>query len=324
MSEQWPPSGARPIPLEGLYSRLAESGFRYGPAFQGLTAAWRRGDETFVEARLPDDLVPEAPRYGLHPALLDTALHAVALDGLRLPFAWSRVCLTASGASALRVRLTWTRPDVLSVAAFDDDGRPVVSAESLALRPTSPGQLAEMTRRTPDHLFQVDWVETSAAVGQPVASLGSYPDIASLTAAVAAGTPLPAVVAVPSAGVDGAGRDLIAAVHDATRQTLALVREWLGRPGVARLLICTRGAVATRADEDVPNPVDSAVWGFVRSAQQENPGRFILADFDQPPCAEMLSAVVATRESQVAVRGAAVLVPRLTRAADVGRGADPV
>ena len=40
---EWPPPGATPIATEGLYERLAEIGLGYGPAFQGLSAAWRSG-----------------------------------------------------------------------------------------------------------------------------------------------------------------------------------------------------------------------------------------------------------------------------------------
>jgi NAD(P)-dependent dehydrogenase (short-subunit alcohol dehydrogenase family) len=327
LPDEWPPAGSRPIPLEGLYSRLADSGFRYGPAFQGLKAAWLRANETFVEARLPDDVASEASRYGLHPALLDTALHAVALDALRLPFAWSRVCLTASGATALRARLTWRQPDVLSIAAFDDVGRPVVSVESLALRPVTPKQLTEMTSRAPEALFGVDWVEIPPATGHAAAPVGRYSNIAALITAIAGDTSFPAVIAVSSAGTDNGHPDMVAAVHDATRQTLALLQQWVSdnRLGACRLLIWTHGAVATYGDEDVPNPIDSAIWGFVRAAQLENPGRFILADFDDPqPSAETLSAVVATGEPQVAVRGATISVPRLTRVKDVDFETDSV
>ncbi|WP_219067777.1 type I polyketide synthase, partial [Candidatus Mycobacterium methanotrophicum] len=44
----WPPVGAKPVDIDGLYDRLAARGYGYGPAFQGLTAMWRRGDELFA------------------------------------------------------------------------------------------------------------------------------------------------------------------------------------------------------------------------------------------------------------------------------------
>ena len=48
-----PPQGAEPIELEDLYDRLAEAGLEYGPAFQGLSAAWRDGEEIYAEVSLP-------------------------------------------------------------------------------------------------------------------------------------------------------------------------------------------------------------------------------------------------------------------------------
>ncbi|WP_190012541.1 polyketide synthase dehydratase domain-containing protein, partial [Streptomyces griseomycini] len=46
---EWPPAGAKVVDLDGFYDQAAEAGFGYGPVFQGLRAAWRRGDEVFAE-----------------------------------------------------------------------------------------------------------------------------------------------------------------------------------------------------------------------------------------------------------------------------------
>src|ERR1700683_1172329 len=107
----WPPPGAQPVDVGGVYEALAGRGLGYGPAFRGLTAAWRRGEEVFAEAALPK-AVP-ADGYGLHPALLDAALHAIGLgsfvgtsgEGPVLPFAFTGLALHAAGAAAVRVRL---------------------------------------------------------------------------------------------------------------------------------------------------------------------------------------------------------------------------
>ena len=163
----WPPAGAVPVAVEGVYEALAAGGYGYGPAFRGLRAAWRRGPDIFADVRLPEDAAADAGRFGLHPALLDAALHAAGLTGdgadrvtdgltrddrppgeVRLPFAWSGVSLQAAGASVLRVRL---RPDGgggLSLTAADGAGVPVVSVGSLVTRPLAAGQL----RRVPGRL----------------------------------------------------------------------------------------------------------------------------------------------------------------------------
>jgi acyl transferase domain-containing protein len=91
---QWPPADAVPVPVAGWYERLAESGYGYGPAFRGLTGVWRRGDEVFAEARLPQDR-DDADGYAVHPALLDAGLHA---DG------WAGGAGTAGAAESGRGR----------------------------------------------------------------------------------------------------------------------------------------------------------------------------------------------------------------------------
>src|ERR1035441_9973165 len=106
----WPPADAEPLTLEGCYDTLAERGYQYGPVFRGLTAAWQCGNEIFAEVALPEDT--DTTGFALHPALLDAALHAPLItvqtgqDGVALPFALRQVRLHASGAKAIRVRLT--------------------------------------------------------------------------------------------------------------------------------------------------------------------------------------------------------------------------
>ena len=124
----WPPRGrGAGRTSDGLYEGLAAAGYGYGPAFRGLRAAWRRGEEVFAEVALPEEAAADGGSFGLHPALLDAALHAAgagrrcrrirAVGEVRLPFAWTGVSLHAAGASALRVRLRpatggcrWPRP----------------------------------------------------------------------------------------------------------------------------------------------------------------------------------------------------------------------
>ena len=185
----WPPEGAVPADAGDLYDGLAVQGYRYGPAFRGLRAAWRRGDEIFAEVALPEPAAAGAAAFGLHPALLDAALHAGMLAGpsgpsgpsgpdaagdgdgpgdpdrpgqLRLPFSYTGVALRASGASALRVRLTPGTGGGLSVLAADPAGTPVLSVDSLVSRPVSAGQLAAADGLG-EALFTVQWVPVSVA-----------------------------------------------------------------------------------------------------------------------------------------------------------------
>ncbi|WP_372447009.1 SDR family NAD(P)-dependent oxidoreductase [Streptomyces flavofungini] len=166
--EAWPPPGAEPVPLEGFYARLATAGFAYGPAFRGLSRAWRLGAEVFAEVALSGAARSGGAGYGLHPALLDAALHAALLSGegdeggpaqgaVRVPFAWHEVSFHGASTPTLRVRLAPAGPDAVSLALWDERGAPVASAGSLVTRPVSVQQLRGS--RTRDTLFHVDWVD---------------------------------------------------------------------------------------------------------------------------------------------------------------------
>ncbi|MDQ7806827.1 acyltransferase domain-containing protein [Amycolatopsis sp. A133] len=135
---EWPPPGARPEDVTTVRDRLRGYGIELGPAFGGLTAAWSRDGELFAEIALPPEAGSGAG-YGLHPALLDPALQAVALfpaaaeaDGW-LASSWSGLTLHAAGATALRIRLRATGADSVAVTAADGVGRPVFSAENVVL-----------------------------------------------------------------------------------------------------------------------------------------------------------------------------------------------
>ncbi|XVQ15867.1 type I polyketide synthase [Spirillospora sp. CA-255316] len=342
----WPPADAHPLEIDGLYARLAERGLGYGPAFRGLRAAWRRGAEVFAEVELDVPRRAEAGRFGVHPALLDAALHAVELAGLlpepgsgaavRLPFSWGGVRGRAAGAASLRVRLAKVGEDRVSVATAHGDGTPAVSVESLVLRPMSDGQLAAPGRR--DALLRVAWKPQLkgavpagewAVVGPDDADLraamraagghaDTYPDLESLGAAVAAGVPTPDLVLTC---VPVGAEETAEAVRRTVRDTLALLRAWLADPrfGAARLVLVTRGATAVTEDE-APSPAAAAAWGLARSAQAEAPDRFVLVDLDgQETSSRALPEAIGSGEPQLAVRQGGAHVPRLARATAPGR-----
>jgi mycoketide-CoA synthase len=310
----WPPTGAEAVPLEGLYEALAERGHGYGPTFRGLRAVWRRGDELFAEVALPAEAAAEAAAFGIHPALLDSALHAIgfaawdaatAPGGALLPFSWSGVSLHAAGATALRARLT-TDPASgrLSLAAVDPTGTPVISVESLMLRAISAGQLEAAQRESSERLFAEEWAALPVAVPEAwpddrLAVIGADPlglgtglqmagadvrfasDLAALMTSIAAGEPVPDVIVAcaGSAAEDGtASGNAAAAARTATGQALRLVQQWLDQGLTARLVLVTRGAVAAGPGDRVTDLAGAAVWGLVRAAQLENPGWIVLAD----------------------------------------------
>ncbi|MFB9350786.1 type I polyketide synthase, partial [Streptomyces heliomycini] len=165
----WPPAGAEPVDLDGFYDSLADTGFGYGPAFRGLRAVWRRGEETFAEVALDAGPAGDAPSFGLHPALLDAALHATAFAPLGedgrggLPFSWQDVTLHAGGATEARVRIVPAGDDAVSVAVTDATGAPVASVASLVLRTAPDARATAASALERDALFALDWVRTTAS-----------------------------------------------------------------------------------------------------------------------------------------------------------------
>ncbi|MGW5868669.1 type I polyketide synthase [Streptomyces sp. NPDC055239] len=302
----WPPAGAEAVDLDGLYDRMADGGFGYGPVFQGLRAAWRKGDEVFAEVALPDGAGVDG--FGLHPALLDASLHAIGLMGEadgpgKLPFSWSGVRLHASGATVLRVRLAPAGADGVSLAVADGSGAPVATIESLVLRPVTA---ATLSRQGLDSLFRLDWVPAAVSAGNagPVAE---FADWAAVRSALDAGESLTENVVVRCADSDD-----VDGVRARTLSALELVQGWLAddRCLASRLVLVTRGAVAVGAEDDVADLASAAVWGLVRSAQLEDPDRFVLVDVDDE---DGWRPALATGEPQAVVRDGRVFVARLAR-----------
>ncbi|MGW0211604.1 type I polyketide synthase, partial [Streptomyces sp. NPDC003233] len=339
----WPPAGAEAVDVTGLYEHLSAGGYGYGPVFQGLRAAWRRGDEVFAEVRLPEDRQSDAGLFGLHPALLDAALHATFVQGGgdgqgRLPFSWRDVSLHAVGAGALRVRLAAAGADAVTLELADMNGEPVASVAGLTLRPVSADQLAGARSGHHESLFRLDWAtvplpeaapeatEHCAVLGDSALPLpyAAYADLTALRAAADAGTAVAEYVLVPMGG--SAADDTAGAARRTTHETLSLVQAWLEdeRFASSRLVFVTHGAVATQSDAGVRDVAHAPVWGLVRSAQSENPDRFVLADLDtEAGSYEALPGALASGEPQFAVRRGTVHAPRLARVASGGNLVPP-
>ncbi|MFE4646159.1 SDR family NAD(P)-dependent oxidoreductase, partial [Streptomyces sp. NPDC056730] len=339
-----PPAGAQPFHLEGCNHRLAGLGFESGPDFLGLRAAWGRGDEVYADVTLPEDAGTDASAFGLHPALLDAAQHAAAFTDLGaisrggLPFAWEGVSLIASGATAVRARLSPAGDDTVSIAVYDTAGGPVLSVDSLVSRTVPAESLDGAGAVHRDSLFRVEWTAVrgpAPAAPDAVAVIGAdpfglagaartagapvtvHPD---LTALAASEGPVPGVVLIAAAGSEGAddgsegaGADdgaragVVAATHALGARVLADVQRWLDedRFAGARLVFVTHGALT---GDDL---AAASVHGLVRTARTENPGRFGLLDLGPVPPASDPGAASCPPEA-----GPAILHSALAVAAD--------
>ena len=70
------------------------------------------------------------------------------------------------------------------------------------------------------------------------------------------------------------------------------------------------------AEGESPDPAAAAIWGLVRSAQSEHPGRFALIDTDGSEASQQAlpaALAIGAEEPQLALREGSALVPRLAR-----------
>ncbi|MFI2478662.1 SDR family NAD(P)-dependent oxidoreductase [Nocardia xishanensis] len=301
---RWPPDGAVAVDIVDVYDRFAERGFEYGPAFRGLRTLWRRGAEVFVEAEMPEPLVHTG--FGLHPALLDAALHGVlaaqAEGGALLPFAWTGVSLYSGGVRAIRAWITGVGTDSVTVRVADQDGNPVLVADSLVSRSVSSDQLA-VGRPLDGSLYELVW--------EPLPSEETESGVATEWDELDTAESVSGTVVLRCDPVRG---PVVAAVHERVASVLAALQRWSSEDRLAdtRLVVVTTGAVALPG-ETVTDLAGAAVWGLVRSAQLENPGRIALVDLGDEVGATQWPLSATRTEPEIAVRAGELFVPRLER-----------
>jgi acyl transferase domain-containing protein/acyl carrier protein len=316
----WPAEGADPVPIEDLYDDLARAGLDYGPTFFSTHAAWYREGEAFTEVRLPEVELERTRQFGIHPALLDVSLQAVAilmriehpelLDKGEFPFAWTRVRLHNPGASSLRMRVSRSELGGHSLVAVDERGELVISADSVVFRSFTEDALRRMHGAAGRSLFHLDWVPASQSEIVPttissgdwvtlgsgkqestqadaqddwVAGAVAYPDLPSMIGAIEKGAPAPQVVWVRFlGGGKPVSQELPSTSRRVLERTLSIVQEWLAAACLegSRLAIVTKGAVSAGSEADLTDLACAPVWGLLRSVQSEHPGRFVLLDVD--------------------------------------------
>ena len=334
---------------DDFYERLAQRGYRYGGLFRSLRGIGTdpaRPEAVSAEVALPAGT--DITGYGIHPALLDAALHPLAsvFDGageadsgvLRLPYALSGITLYATAATQLQVHLTRAGEDTFTLHATDPAGAPVITIAELRVRAVSDqiGGSAALAGVS-DSLFELTWPPAPEAPG----SSTSPPSWAVCTEApeqlpaglsggtihadLATVTPCPELVIWPLPQPwRRAEADPLPRVHALTRHVLAQLQSWLARPDTAhtRLLIVTRNAVSVSAYDGVPDLAHAAVWALMHTAQNENPDRIVLLDTDDSAATEEElaghagpAAARPVDEPQLALRNGVAHIPRLARAA---------
>jgi 4-hydroxyphenylalkanoate synthase len=323
----WPPHGAESVDMSDGYGQLAARGYEYGPAFQGLVAMWRRGPELFAEVAASSEAGVQVDGMGIHPAVLDSVLHAVgfAVDTtqMMLPFCWRGVSLHAAGAGRVRARFTSLAHDAMSIEVADAAGLPVLTVQSLVTRPITAEQLHTAVTSAaagPDNgPLEVVWspmpLNQKTIERSDQLRVQSWEDFCAGDGSASS----------PSANGDGVGAsgqgrvvvwecgsfgdDRVGSVHAATRAALQVLQRWLADQA-GTLVVLTHGAVGLRG-EDVSDLAAAAVRGLVLSAQAEHPGRIVLIDTDTAVDA---AALAAAGELQLLVRAGVVHAARLAPA----------
>jgi mycoketide-CoA synthase len=344
--------GAEALDQDDFYERLARRGYGYSGLFRSLRGVGTdpaRPDVVYAEVALPAGT--DVAGYGIHPALLDAALHPLAsvLDGageadsasLRLPYAFSGITLYATAATQLHIQLTRTGDNTFELHATDPTGAPVITISGLTLIAVSDhiGRPAP-TAGVSDSLFELTW-RSVPDLPRPPGLSGAQPPTwavctdspahlpANLSKAtihndLATLTPCPDLVIWPLHRPEekaGGQADPLAQVHTLTRHVLAQLQSWLARPDTAnsQLMIVTSHAVSVSAYDGVPDLAQAAVQALIHTAQIEQPDRIILLDTDDTAATDdnllAVASIPPAGEPQLALRHGVVHTPRLTRTA---------
>lgn len=315
-TEPWPPPGAEPLTRPDHYDLVRAQGYQYGPAFRGLGRVWRHGAEILAEVALPEQIRAHATEFGVHPALLDAALQVIAAAeaeapgaAMRLPFVWEGVQLFSGGPAALRVRLRPLGGDRFELSLSDPQGRPVARVDAVGLRPAAREQSLSGAGR----LYEMTWIPA----GPTTAASGEWSSEETFERFAGPGR---SAVVLRCAATDSAA-GVPAAVRERVERILARVQALLARD-VATIVVVTQGAVAVGDAGTIDDLAGAAVWGLLRSAQNEYPRRIILLDVDEPSrYREAVASVLAAGEPYLALRDNVFHVPRLDRHGDGTVGA---
>ena len=345
----WPPAGASRVDVSGLYGRLADQGLGYGASFQCLVEAWR--DPTGVlygRSVLPTSLSDAADGYMIHPVLLDSALHLLGLESsssgssVRLPFEWSRVSLSATGARELRFRLSLSEGSEeghqeAHLLLADPCGSLVASVGGLRLRSASVSQVRSSVPSLDRDLYRLAWRALGPVVegawdaslhrvvgGDGVLSsrLG-VEGVEDLSQLSDSGLSLHRVLWDMTGWSGASSSDVLSRAMGAGREGLSWLQAWVGdgRWSDTELVWVTRGAVSTGADDTVPDVGLSCLWGLLRTAQKEHPGlrlRLLDVGVEGYEASLLREALLASSESELALRGGQVLAARLVGASGEG------
>ncbi len=334
----WPPRGSRRVSVDGGYRALRDRGYDYGFAFQNLTSVWSKDTTLYVEVHPGHQQRAHTEGFPVHPALLDSILHALLLTGSErgtvLPYSIGSARILPRRATDLRATISPAGQDRYHVRVTDPEGNPVADFQDLLLRPVTERGFRRMLATGARHAFRLLWRPvdlgsdreedcsrwTVVGARRDLPGADVHPDARSLSLALQNGRCVPEVVLL----------DLRSSTQVNELPGETALREHLSRlmvdaqtllsegPLDKSLIVCvTRRAHSASIAESVPDAIGAACAGMMRSVLSENPGRLQLIDLDTGPLDHRLMiAAIGAGHPQMALRGARAFVPRLAPAVD--------
>ena len=275
------------------YGALRVLGYNYGPSFRALRRVWQIGEQCYGELILPNSGFSEADPFGIHPVLLDAAMHVFGIYGdaaartdlgVMVPFSFRNCQLHQPGASAGRVAVHPLSKSSFRLELQDRDGQPVFTVDEVALRPLTSepggptGTLLIQDKATLDvrqldgspngsEIFIGEWPEASTWAWdcEPLPSLSDLD----------AGHLHPITIYIRHQRMP-AGQTASEFVTACAADVLGDLQFFLANDFVdCRIVFVTSPGL-----EPFTALANAAAVGLIRSAQSEHPGRFVIAEVD--------------------------------------------
>lgn len=173
------------ISSSDCYAQLKDMGLEYGPTFRGVQRLWQGEIEALAQIQVHDDIHGQADDYLLHPALLDTCLHAI----FGLPGVWARKSSDNRGVhlpveiEQVRVHGRLSGPLwchavlveknrqglVANVRVFHENGKLLIEARGLRCQSVGDGDNRDTLD---DLLYEYEW-KFQPRAGQAAAARGA-------------------------------------------------------------------------------------------------------------------------------------------------------
>ena len=180
------------ISREECYARLRESGFHYGPTFQGITQLFCSDGEALGEIMVPECLKSDLCKYQFHPAVLDACLQVIIGAGYLdqgknyLPVHIERIRFFSHlphrmWSYAREVKIDADKL-VASVLILDEEGNIIADIQNLKCQELKDGKDAELSD-VENLLYNYKWIpephKNEQVCQHPIETLPSLTQISS-------------------------------------------------------------------------------------------------------------------------------------------------